>query len=125
MGAAADSDPAGRTDGRLEYILCHCRYPEDSNAALLLFRLAAPGDRVKPNHLMRAIDSSCAPDVDLELGTVGDDYWTREHGNVFRPNLQEFVGPLATIAAAHLEETALLPRLTERTGTLSRCDSPI
>ena len=60
---------------------------------------------------MRAIDSTSAPDVDLELGTVGDNYGTREAWQRYLlPNLQQFVGPLATIAAAHLEETALLSK---------------
>jgi hypothetical protein len=101
-----------RTGGALEGILSHCRYPDDATAALLLFHHSLrPVPELKADHLAKVVDPSATPGVDLDLGTVGDSYWTREAWQrYFLPNLQHFVGPLTAIAATHLEETALLSR---------------
>ena len=100
------------TNHELEHILFRCRYPEDATTALLLFQhLLRPTPELEPNDFIRAIDPTRAPDVDLELRTVGDDYEIREAWQrYFQPNLQDFAGALAAIAAAHLEETALLSK---------------
>ena len=102
----------GDTD-LLELILSRCNCPEDATAALLLFRhLLGPAPELKSNRRMRTMDPTIAPDMDLhDFGTTGDKHWTGEAWQrYFRPNLQQFAGSLASIAAAHLEEIALMSK---------------
>jgi hypothetical protein len=80
-----------RTGDLLEDILSECRYPEDATVALLLFQ-----------HLL-------GPSPDRS--TVGNGYWLHKAWQgFFLPNLQQFAGPMVSIAAAHLEEIASLAK---------------
>lgn len=100
-------------------ILSQCRYPRDATAALLLFKyLLRPEVELKPDRT-RLFDPTREPDIDLDLSTPGDFDLTRlAWRGYFLPNLEEFAAPLVAIAAAHLEETALLSRAYHKSWDL-------
>ena len=95
---------------QLAYILSACQFPRDSTAVLLLFQhLLRPEPAIEPDVLGMAVGPSDAPSVDLRITTLGDSYEASQvWQNHLQPNLHTLASPLASIAAAHLEETALL-----------------
>ena len=97
---------------RLEHILMSCRPRDDSVSALLLFRhLLRPVIRLKPNIRFNASPGANEPDIEVELETVGDDFWIGQvWRQLFQTNLGAFANQLAAFVTAHLEEASLLYR---------------
>jgi hypothetical protein len=97
--------PSGAPD-LLEYILGHCRFPEDQDVAFLLFSaLTAPEISLESRYGA----SADALPFRLEVATFGSEFWLNHVWmTFFKPNLAAFAHQLLGIVTAHLAHARTL-----------------
>lgn len=94
----------------LEHILERCRYPEDREVALLLFKeLTAPRLVLKPSFAVFGEQGSRKVYFDVTI--EGEHYWLeRPWATLFKPNLGALAYDLEPIVVASLREAHILLR---------------
>jgi hypothetical protein len=90
-------------------LLKSCRYPQDKDAAIMLFEyLTGPWLRLRPRFGISQEDPGIV-DEEVALGTPS--YWTRDAwDSYFRPNLRDFVSSLEHVVVNNLCQAHYLLR---------------
>jgi hypothetical protein len=109
----------------LEYIFSHCRYPEDTNSALLMFEyLTRPRLRLKESFQWTTDAEQPGKRTEVELDCAGSDHWLRlGWTSIFAPNLDPIAKQVSSIVSFHLTMArhllASFSRVTETWDPLS------
>ena len=96
--------PPSRVDKLPSYLLASCRLPEETRAALLLFRfLTTPSVRLRPRLNLNSNNSEQSPASTPEVVFQGDRYWLdKAWTEVFRPQIHLFAKDMARIVTQQL-----------------------
>ena len=107
---------SGYRSDPLEYVLAHCKYPDDVLSALLLFDyLTRPALRLKESFNWKTENAEPATVIDIDLNSVaGREYWLEMSMNAFfLPNIHSLAKRLVPTITANLTAAR---RLTESFG---------
>ena len=94
----------GFHDDNLEYVLSHCKYPDDARVALLLFEhLTRPRLSFKEALRWPGKDTKRRESIDMEVECGGSEHWLAKAWNdIFAPNLNALARQVSTIVSSHL-----------------------
>ena len=96
--------PPGRIDKTPSFLLASCRLPEETRAAVLLFRfLTTPSVRLEPRINLNSNNSEQNPASSVAVVFQGDRYWLdKAWTEVFRPQIRLIAQDMARIVTQQL-----------------------